>query len=105
MERVADAVKEVVRAVAPELRVVKKWGQPWFTGNDLVVLVGAFSHHVGVEFWRGTTVRDPSHLLTGTGKNMRHVKLRTTAQATSPAFVALVKEAVRLDQSMPPRPR
>jgi hypothetical protein len=105
MERVAEAAREVIRAIAPELRIEKKWGHPWYVGNDLVVLVGAFSSHVGVEFWRGTTVRDPSHLLQGTGKNLRHVKLRTPREATTPAFVTLVKEAVRLDRSMPPRVR
>jgi hypothetical protein len=105
IERVAEAAHEVVRAVAPELRSVTKWGMPWYAGNDLVVLIGPFARHVGVEFWRGTTVRDPSHLLEGTGKNLRHVKLRKVADATRPAFVELIREAVRLDRSMPPRPR
>jgi hypothetical protein len=105
LSRVEEAVHEVVRAVAPELTRVTKWGMPWYAGNDLVVLVGAFSNHVGVEFWRGTTLRDPRHLLEGTGKNLRHVKLRKVADATTPAFVELVKEAVRLDRSMPPRVR
>ncbi|EQD59689.1 protein containing DUF1801, partial [mine drainage metagenome] len=73
------------------------WGTPWYIGQDLVVAVGAFGHHVGVEFWRGTSLRDPSHLLEGTGKNLRHVKLRTVADATNPEMRALVREAIRLD--------
>jgi hypothetical protein len=104
-DRVAEAVREVVRAVAPELRVEKKWGQPWYVGTDLVLLVGEFTHHVGVEFWRGTSLSDPRHLLEGTGKNLRHVKVRTTAAATSPALIALVREAVRLDRVEPKRVR
>jgi hypothetical protein len=102
---VEEAAHEVVRALAPELARVTKWGHPWYAGNDLVLLIGAFTRHVGVEFWRGSTLRDPSHLLEGTGKNLRHVKLRRVADATKPAFVQLVKEAVRLDQSLPPRVR
>jgi len=105
LDRVAGAVREVVRALAPELRVEKRWGNPWLVGNDLVVLVGAFSHHVGIEFWRGATLRDPHRLLEGTGKNLRHVKVRTIAEATAPALVALVREALALDASMPPRTR
>ncbi|HTZ61597.1 MAG TPA: DUF1801 domain-containing protein [Thermoplasmata archaeon] len=105
MERVETAVREVIRAIAPELRIEKKWGMPWFTGNDLVVLPGAFAHHVGVEFWRGTSLRDPHHLLEGTGKNLRHVKLRSTREATSPEMIALVREAVELDRREPPRSR
>jgi hypothetical protein len=103
--RIEEAVHEVVRALAPELTRITKWGMPWYAGNDLVLLVGTFSHHVGVEFWRGTTLRDPGHLLEGTGKNLRHVKMQRLADATAPAFIQLVREAVRLDRSMPPRPR
>jgi hypothetical protein len=103
--RIEEAAHEVIRAVAPELRPVTKWGMPWYAGQDLVVLVGAFSHHVSVEFWRGSTLRDPHRILEGTGKNLRHVKLRKLADATRPAFVELVKEAVRLDASLPPRAR
>ena len=105
MERVAEAMREVIRAVAPELRVEKKWGQPWYTGTDLVVLVGEFSHHVGVEFWRGTSLTDPHHLLEGTGKNLRHVKLRAARDAVAPAMIALIREAVRLDRTAAPRTR
>jgi hypothetical protein len=105
LERVAEAVRELIRAIAPELRVEKRWGMPWYVGTDLVVLVGTYTHHVGLEFWRGTSVKDPRHLLEGTGKNLRHVKLRTSAEATTPALVALLREAVRLDQAEPPRAR
>jgi hypothetical protein len=98
MERVAGAVREVIRAVGPELKIERKWGNPWYVGRDLVVLVGAFGHHVGVEFWRGSSLKDPSHLLEGTGKNLRHVKLRQVADATRPAMLALLREAIRLDQ-------
>ena len=97
MERVAGAVREVIRAVGPELTLERRWGMPWYVGRDLVVLVGAFGHHVGVEFWRGTSLKDPSHLLEGTGKNLRHVKVRTVADATCPAMLALLREAIRLD--------
>ncbi|MGC2359626.1 MAG: DUF1801 domain-containing protein [Thermoplasmata archaeon] len=103
--RVSEAVHEVVRAIGPDLTIVKKWGMPWYTGRDLVVLVGTFQRHVAVEFWRGTSLRDPHHLLEGTGKNMRHVKLRSVAAATAPALIALFREAIRLDLAEEPRPR
>jgi hypothetical protein len=96
-ERVAETVRDLVRAIAPELKVERRWGHPWYVGNDLVFLVGAFTRHAQVEFWRGTTLADPHHLLEGTGKNLRHVKLRSVEAATRPEFVALLREAIRLD--------
>ena len=103
LERIAEGVREVVRALGPELRIERRWGHPWYVGNDLVCLVGAFERHVSVEFWRGTSLRDPGRLLEGTGKNLRHVKLRTLPEATAPAFIEVVRDAVRLDRSEPPR--
>ena len=38
--------------------------------------VNAFSAHVNIGFFYGATLADPSSLLTGVGKRMRHVKLR-----------------------------
>lgn len=105
LDRVEAAVRELIRGLAPELRTEQRWGHPWLVGNDLVVLTGAFSHHVGVEFWRGSSLEDPHHLLEGSGKNLRHVKLRTVRDATAPALVELLREAVRLDQTEPPRYR
>lgn len=38
--------------------------------------VNAFRAHVNVGFFRGAELRDPGGLLEGTGRSMRHVKLR-----------------------------
>lgn len=99
------AVRATVRAAAPGLRTVVKWSNPWLAGTDLVVVVGGFTRHVGVEFYRGASLPDPTGLLEGTGKNLRHVKVRTLAEARSPALRALVEAAVRLDAREPPRKR
>lgn len=104
-ERVAETVRDLIRALAPELTIERRWGHPWYVGHDLVVLVGAFDRHASAEFWRGSRLPDPDHLLEGTGKNLRHVKLRSIEDATRPAFVGLLREAIRLDQSEPPRLR
>ncbi len=74
-------------------------------GTDLVIAIYAFQRHVGVEFWRGSTLAPDHPLLEGTGKNLRHVKLRSVAEANSRAFGALVRAAVRLDSRSGKRPR
>jgi hypothetical protein len=38
--------------------------------------VNAFKSHVNVGFFHGTALDDPTGLLQGTGKRMRHVKLK-----------------------------
>ena len=100
--RVVDAT---VRATAKGLPRVVKWNNQWVAGNDLILCYGSFSQHVGIEFWRGSTVLDPTGLLEGTGKNLRHVKIRTTAEARSPALKRLIQAAIELDKRTPRRTR
>jgi hypothetical protein len=104
-ERVAETVRDLVRALAPELRIERRWGHPWYVGNDLVLAITPFAHHAAVEFFRGTTLKDPRHRLEGTGKNLRHVKLRSVEDATSPEVVGLLREAIRLDTETEPKRR
>jgi len=48
--------------------------------------VNVFTSHVNVGFFHGAALRDPARLLQGTGKFMRHVKLRpgTAVNAAEP---------------------
>jgi len=105
MGALAALTRTIVRTHAPELRIQKHWGLPWYVGNDLVLAGGEFTHHVGVESWRGSTVADPDHLLEGTGKNLRHVKIRTSAEERSDAFRQLIWAALELDRVEPKRKR
>jgi hypothetical protein len=102
---VAAAATRTVKAAGPRLTIERHWGTSWFVGTDLVCAVFEHSRHLGVEFWRGTTLRDPAALLEGTGKNLRHVKLSPMAEASSTAFRELVRDAVRLDRESEKRPR
>jgi hypothetical protein len=47
--------------------------------------VNAFRDHVNVGFFFGAFLKDPARLLEGTGKRMRHVKLRPGQDADAVA--------------------
>ena len=55
--------------------------------------VGVFKAHVNVGFFRGADLHDPHQLLEGTGKNMRHVKLKPDQEVNEPALQALIQAA------------
>lgn len=55
--------------------------------------VGVFTAHVNVGFFQGASLPDPAHLLQGSGKRMRHVKLRPDTTNDSAALFALIKAA------------
>ena len=58
--------------------------------------VNAFKDHVNVGFFNGAVLEDPAGLLEGTGKRMRHVKLRPGRELDFAAIGDLI-EAAYLD--------
>ena len=55
--------------------------------------VNAFRDHVNVGFFFGAFLKDPARLLEGTGKRMRHVKLRPGQDADAVALSNLIDVA------------
>ena len=57
--------------------------------------VNAFKAHASVGFFNGAALADPAGLLEGTGKRMRHVKLRPDAEVNDEALAELIAAAYR----------
>lgn len=56
--------------------------------------IGVQGSHVNLGFYHGASLADSEELLEGTGKELRHVKLRDVASAKSDAVTALLREAI-----------
>jgi hypothetical protein len=68
---------EVMRKCGEEVRELLHDGCPVACLGDAPFgYVNVFTSHVNVGFFQGAALRDPARLLQGTGKFMRHVKLR-----------------------------
>ncbi|HEX3892251.1 MAG TPA: DUF1801 domain-containing protein [Terracidiphilus sp.] len=85
---------EVMRACGDEVRELMQDGCPVACLGDAPFgSVNVFTSHVNVAFFQGASLPDPAHLLQGTGKFMRHVKLRPGADVSPAALHALIKAA------------
>ena len=62
-------------------------------GDAAFAYVDAFTAHVNVGFFQGATLDDPKGLLEGTGKFMRHVKIRPGRRVDESALRALIEKA------------
>lgn len=68
---------EVMRACGPDVVELLHDGHPTFcVGVAAFGYVNAFKHHVNVGFFLGTSLADPSGILEGDGRFMRHVRVR-----------------------------
>jgi hypothetical protein len=85
---------EVMRKCGDEVRELVHDGCPTVCLGDVPFgYVNVFASHVNVGFFQGAELPDPAHLLQGTGKFMRHVKLTAGTAANSAALRKLIETA------------
>ena len=85
---------EVIRNCGNDVRELLHDGHPTAcVGDAAFAYVNAFKAHVNVGFFRGAELVDPTSMLEGTGKFMRHVKLRPDGHINASALIALIETA------------
>lgn len=85
---------EVMRELGDDVRELLHDGHPTACVADAAfAYVNAFTAHVNVGFFRGAELADPARLLEGTGKYMRHVKLRPERGVNAMALTKLIDTA------------
>jgi hypothetical protein len=65
--------------------------------------IGVQNSHINLGFYHGATLRDPDGLLEGSGKKLRHVKVRDVAATKTTALVALLRQAIADRSRLAPR--
>ena len=84
----------VMRDCGNDVRELLHDGHPTACVTDAAfAYVNAFTSHVNVGFFRGAEIADPDGLLEGTGKFMRHVKLRPERDVDARALTTLIETA------------
>jgi len=63
------------------------------TDKDLIIYIAPFKDSVNLGFYRGTNLPDKKKLLKGTGKLLRHIKLKTMADYEIEDIKQLITEA------------
>jgi hypothetical protein len=83
-----------MRNCGPDVRELMHDGMPTACVDEAAFgYVNAFSAHVNVGFFFGAFLDDPAQLLQGTGKRMRHVKLRPGESINATALGELIDRA------------
>jgi len=102
LQPVTDAVRALVRKTVPKSsEAINPWGVPIFVWNGVLCYLMVGKNHVTFGFPRGTSLRDPTKLLQGTGKNMRHVKLREVSDVHDANLKQLILQAKKLNREQP----
>jgi hypothetical protein len=83
MRKCGDEVRELLHDRCPTACL----------GDAAFAYVNVFTSHVNVGFFQGAVLPDPACLLQGTGKFMRHVKLRPGTATNAVALRRLIEAA------------
>jgi hypothetical protein len=85
---------EAMRKCGDEVRELLHDGCPTACLGDVpFAYVNIFTAHVNVGFFHGASLPDPARLLQGTGKYMRHVKLKPGTPTNAEALTRLIDAA------------
>jgi len=85
---------ETMRRCGDEVRELVHDGYPVAClGNAAFGYVNVFASHVNVGFFQGASLLDPTGLLQGTGKFMRHVKLKPAIETDEASLIRLIETA------------
>ncbi len=85
---------EVMRECGDDVRELLHDGHPTACIGDAAFgYVNVFTAHVNVGFFRGSELADPHGILEGTGKLMRHVKLKPGQPGNTTALTYLIAAA------------
>jgi hypothetical protein len=85
---------EVMRSCGDEVRELLHDGCPVVCLGDVpFAYVNAFTAHANVGFFQGASLPDPARILQGSGKFMRHVKLKPGAAHPATALAKLIEAA------------
>jgi hypothetical protein len=96
-----EQTRAVITTVMPQAteQVHMGWGViNYLAGSkvsDMVVAIAPHWTYINIQFADGVDLPDPAHKLEGTGKRMRHVKIRDTEDLADPDVRHLLQEAAR----------
>ena len=62
--------------------------------SDAFCMLPIYTNHLNLGFNKGTLLKDPNKLLTGTGNLIRHIDVKKPSDYRNPKVKALIKEAI-----------
>jgi hypothetical protein len=97
VRELADAVRGVVARTLPEAVELVKWGNPtYLVGGKNVAWILLYKDHVDLGFFQGAKMKSP--MLEGSGKRMRHIKVRGLGDVDQKELPRLLKKAAALSR-------
>ena len=91
----AEKLRTIVKAAVPQAKESVKWGNVHYSLNGKnFVMLSAYPDHVNLGMFLGAKLN--SRLLEGSGKGLRHIKVRNEGDIKKEEFSNLLREAAKM---------
>lgn len=84
----------VITEAAPMLTSSLKWSNLTYGTSKNVCAIVTHKSHVNLQFFEGAHLNDPQSVLTGTGKDMRHIKYASVDDIDAEYVAILLHQAL-----------
>ena len=71
-----------------------KWGMPSYNQGGNVCYLQPSKKHVNLGFYNGAKLKDENNLLEGSGKQMRHIRIKKIDDIDPEKVIGLIQEAI-----------
>nr|WP_304219804.1 DUF1801 domain-containing protein [Fredinandcohnia onubensis] len=100
IQNITTALRKIILDASPTLVEEYKWSMPNYTYYGLVCYLQASKKHVNLGFHRGVELqeKDTKQLLQGSGKGMRHIRIKKMEEIQPDVFTEFIKAAMELNE-------
>lgn len=91
-QAIMETIITLMRKEVPDATAQIKWGRPVFSKGKDFAYVKTAKTYLSLGFFNAGRISTQRELLEGTGKDMRHIKLRTAADVDSRLLTQWLKE-------------
>ncbi|RYV04181.1 hypothetical protein SOPP22_00085 [Shewanella sp. OPT22] len=94
IQQIMDELRALIFEVTPDVNESIKWSRPVYSVNGDCFYLQPNKAHVNLGFFNFDKITVGAEHLEGTGKNMRHVKLKSLEQISALPIAEMLKQAV-----------
>jgi hypothetical protein len=100
IQEITETLREIILETSPALMEEYKWSMPNYTYKGLICYLQASKNHVNLGFQKGNLLQEkyPHLPLQGSGKTMRHIRVKKQEEIKAEEFSQLIQAAVELNE-------
>ena len=94
-KEIVEKLRFLTKAALPDVVETIKWGNiTYLLGENNLAWILIYNDHVDYGFFRGAELNSPS--LEGTGKGLRHIRIKDKKSLNEKEIMRLLQEAAKL---------